>query len=66
MTEIKNRIECSNLREEFDWSQTDIIHSARVPILHLQTRKNMQVDIQFEKYASIRNTYYVRYCVQVF
>ncbi|VDN41214.1 unnamed protein product [Gongylonema pulchrum] len=64
MAEVKNRIENSNLCEEFDWTQTEIIHAARVPILHLQTRNHMQVDIQFEKYASIRNTHYVRHCVQ--
>uniref|UniRef100_A0A0R3RTJ5 PAP-associated domain-containing protein n=1 Tax=Elaeophora elaphi TaxID=1147741 RepID=A0A0R3RTJ5_9BILA len=64
MTEVKTRIEESSLCKEFDWSQTDIIHTARVPILHLQTQKRMQVDIQFEKYASIRNTCFVRYCAQ--
>ncbi|CAG9535659.1 unnamed protein product [Cercopithifilaria johnstoni] len=64
MTEVKSRIEESSLCKEFDWSQTDIIHAARVPILHLQTQKHMHVDIQFEKYASIRNTYFVRYCAQ--
>ncbi|EFO25110.2 hypothetical protein LOAG_03377 [Loa loa] len=64
MTEVKTRIEESSLCKEFDWSQTDIIHTARVPILHLQTQKHMQVDIQFEKYASIRNTCFVRYCAQ--
>ncbi|VDO40739.1 unnamed protein product [Onchocerca flexuosa] len=64
MTEVKTRIKESSLCKEFDWSQTDIIHTARVPILHLQTQKRMQVDIQFEKYASIRNTYFVRRCAQ--
>ncbi|KAK6108659.1 hypothetical protein QQG55_32880 [Brugia pahangi] len=64
MTEVKTRIEESSLCKEFDWSQTDIIHTARVPILHLQTQKHMQVDIQFEKYASIRNTCFVRLCAQ--
>ncbi|VDK72415.1 unnamed protein product [Litomosoides sigmodontis] len=64
MMDVKSRIEESSLYNEFDWSQTDIIHTARVPILHLQTQKQMQVDIQFEKYASIRNTYFVRHCAQ--
>uniref|UniRef100_A0A915Q3F2 Polymerase nucleotidyl transferase domain-containing protein n=1 Tax=Setaria digitata TaxID=48799 RepID=A0A915Q3F2_9BILA len=64
MTEVKTKIEESCLCKEFDWTQSDIIHTARVPILHLQTHKHMQVDIQFEKYASIRNTYFVRRCAQ--
>ncbi|VDO52416.1 unnamed protein product [Onchocerca flexuosa] len=45
-------------------TERDIIHTARVPILHLQTQKHMQVDIQFEKYASIRNTFFFRRCAQ--
>ncbi|VDN06114.1 unnamed protein product [Thelazia callipaeda] len=64
ITEVKSKIEKSSLVKEFDWNETDIIHTARVPILHLQTKKRMQVDIQFEKYASIRNTYFVRRCSQ--
>lgn len=65
MTDLKSKIENSSLRKEFDWEKTDIIPTARVPILHLETRGGIQMDVQFEKYASVRNTCYVRHCVEV-
>uniref|UniRef100_A0A915CE60 Polymerase nucleotidyl transferase domain-containing protein n=1 Tax=Parascaris univalens TaxID=6257 RepID=A0A915CE60_PARUN len=64
MRRVQNAVKENDTHNEFDWEQSLMLWKVRVPVVRLSTRVGISVDIQFDNEHSIRNTNFVRHCVQ--
>lgn len=65
MRKVQSAVKENDTRNEFDWEKSLMLWKVRVPVVRLSTRVGIDVDIQFDNEHSIRNTNFVRHCVQV-
>uniref|UniRef100_F1L3U2 Poly(A) RNA polymerase gld-2 A n=1 Tax=Ascaris suum TaxID=6253 RepID=F1L3U2_ASCSU len=64
MRKVQSAVKENDTRNEFDWEKSLMLWKVRVPVVRLSTRVGIDVDIQFDNEHSIRNTNFVRHCVQ--
>ncbi|VDM44835.1 unnamed protein product [Toxocara canis] len=65
MRKVQGAVKKHDNRGEFDWDKSLLLWKVRVPVVRLCTKLGIDVDIQFDNLHSIRNTNFVRHCVQV-